>query len=281
MKHVLATLALAVLFLTASCVTTGIKPMESGVQVESSEPVYLSKERGMGQTVCVFFGDNSGHGLDLRGRIEAGLAAKGLQVVSNPDQADYVVDARMTYLGYAKDYPDQPVAGRLLSTTAGAIGGGLIGNNNGGSDGALVGGAVGGVVGLLVGMAIDKANTPDLYVGELHLLVKERLTFLGELPDERPIVSTERKTVTKTAGGKTSVVETTTEKAKTKSPTETTIATAQSGKGNFKTTTQTKVADWESHQTTFQGKVKAVRTDQAACVTQLSDYFVGAVVGVF
>lgn len=278
MKPQVVVTLLVLIFVFAGCATTP-HPMESGVRTQTTEPIFV--EPG-GSTVCVFFGDNSGHGVDLRPIITQKLQAKGLQVVADQDSADYIVNCRLTYLGYCKDYPDQEALGRILGTATGAGAGMVIGNQASNQyAGRMIGGTLGGVLGYVIGNEIDKANTPDLYFGELHVLVKQRLTFLADRPDERPITSVNKVTTTTTTGGKTAVSSTETKTETLSTPVESNLSVAQSGKGNFKTVTGQKVADYESHQTTFSGVAKVVKTDTAVAVGQLGDYFAQSVAGIF
>jgi len=246
-----------------------------GVKTLSAEPIFV--EPG-GQTVCVYFGDNSGHGVDLKPAIAEKLQAKGLTLVDRPDQADYVVNARMTYLGYCKDYPDQPYMGRILGTVTGAGAGAVIGHDTGQQ---AIWGAGLGLVGLLVGAAIDKANTPDLYYASLSLQVKQRLTFLGDIADNRPITNDHKTTVTKTKGGKTETSVTERKDENVASPVETSVSASQSGEANVKVVSQQKVADFETHQTTLSGLVKVVRSDTHAAVNELAGYLANSVAGIF
>lgn len=250
-------------------------PSTGGVKTLSAEPIFV--EPG-GRTVCVFFGDNSGHGVDLKPAITEKLQAKGLTLVDRPDQADYVVNARMTYLGYCKDYPDQPYMGRILGTLTGAGAGAIIGHDTGQQG---IWGAGLGLAGLLIGAAIDKANTPDLYFGSLSLQVKQRLTFVGDVPDTRPITNDHKTTVTTTKGGKTETSVTEQKDENLASPVETSVSVAQSGQGNVKMVTQQKVSDFETHQTTLSGLTKVVRADTNAAINELAEYLANAVAGIF
>lgn len=246
-----------------------------GVKTLSAEPIFV--EPG-GQTICVFFGDNSGHGVDLKPAIAEKLQAKGLILVDRPDQADYIVNARLTYLGYCKDYPDQPYMGRILGTAAGAGAGAVIGNDTGQQ---AIWGAGLGLVGLLIGAAIDRANTPDLYFGSVSLQVKQRLTFLGDVADNRPITNDHKTTVTTTKNGKTETIVTEQKDENTATPIETSVSASQSGAANIKVVTQQKVSDFETHQTTLSGLAKVVRADTNAAVNELAEYLANAVAGIF
>lgn len=284
MKYLVSVFALIFVLASIGCATAPpvgngpvAKPIASGgVRTMTSEPIFL--EPG-GRTVCIFFGDNSGHGADLRPAIAEKLQAKGLALVDRPEQADYVVNARMTYLGYCKDYPDQPYMGRLIGTAAGVGAGAAIGQQT--HQGAALGAGLG-LVGLLVGAAIDKANTPDLYFGSVSLQVKQRLTFLGQAPDNRPVTNDHKTTVTTTdASGRTKTTATEQKDENISSPVQTNVSVAQSGQANIKVTTQQKVADYEVHQTTLSGLAKVVHSDTNQAVAELSDYFANAVAGIF
>ena len=127
--------------------------LQSGVKTATAEPIFL--EPG-GKTVCVFFGDNSGHQLDLRYVIEEKIRSKGYEIVEDQKQADYIVNARLTYLGYCKNYADQPALGRILGTATGAGIGSAIGHGSSGR--SLAWGGALGLVGFAVGDAIDRAK---------------------------------------------------------------------------------------------------------------------------
>jgi hypothetical protein len=258
---------------TSSCATTP-RRVESSVTTKSDDAIFL---RPGGRYVSVSFSDTTGHNFDLRDAVIQKVMSRGYEIVG-PQEADYDLRMAVSYLGYLKDNANAPAIGKLLGIAGGAgVGAGLA------ASGAMRSGAAG-LVGLgsmvvlgLAGAAIDNAMTPEMYLADVQVQVRERIEF-----DPRPIES--RTTVITKTGNKTQVRDT---RIQTKDdPIESTATTARSGAGHVRTTTRQSVADFETHQTSYKGVVKVLPlegggVDENGALNQLADMMANSIAGIF
>lgn len=254
---------LFVSFLNACAITphrleSGVmmKPGLSGADGKTALPINV---RPGGKYVHVVYRNGTGHDFELRRIIEDEFMRRGMIIVDYPEESDYLVIANLTYLGYAKNYTQAPAVGKILGAAAG-VGTGLgLAASGATNAGAAAGIGLGvGLIGMIIGDAIDRHNTPDIYIAEVALQIEERITFIGGKEDRRLLEKYTKTTVTTKSGKKTSVRSTETLTGTRTSPAETTSSTAQSGLGHSRSTTHIKVADRHLHQTVLYGRVNVL-----------------------
>jgi hypothetical protein len=99
------------------------------------------------------------------------LEQKGLKIVSDPDEAGYIIQANVLYMNYAKDASmtaDGMAAGGIGGALLGSgIGSGWRGNTAGAIGGAMIGSIVGGLAGKLISV--------DRYIGVVDVKIQERV----------------------------------------------------------------------------------------------------------
>lgn len=99
------------------------------------------------------------------------LEQKGIKMVSDINDAGYIIQANVLYMDYAKD-----ASMTADGMAAGGIGGALVGSGVGsGWKGNTAGAIVGGIVGSVVGGLIAKAVHVDRYIGVVDVRIQERV----------------------------------------------------------------------------------------------------------
>ena len=98
------------------------------------------------------------------------LSQKGLNLVSDPLQAGYVIQANVLYMDYEKSTLTAD------GMVAGGFGGAIAGASMGGDwKGSGTGAVIGGVVGSLIGGAIGAAFKVETFFGAVDVQIKEKV----------------------------------------------------------------------------------------------------------
>jgi hypothetical protein len=107
----------------------------------------------------------------FEGLLKDKLASKGITLVSDPNEAGYIIQANVLYMDYEKK--GLTADGMLAGGYGGAIAGAAFGG--GGWKGPAAGALVGGVVGSLVGGAIGAAFKVETFFGAVDIQIQERV----------------------------------------------------------------------------------------------------------
>lgn len=151
-----------------------IEHSDMQVKLKMSDTIFLdSVVKAKNRTVYVTVNNTSDmQEVDtgmLQNLIASRLAAKGYQIVSDPAQAGYIIQANVLYMDYY----------RQTGTKEGALEGGLIGAGSG----ALIGqsrdtsialGLIGGLVGGIGGALLGKALKVETYAGVVDVQIQEK-----------------------------------------------------------------------------------------------------------
>lgn len=95
------------------------------------------------------------------------LERRGMKLVNNPEEAGYIIQTNVLYMGYEKK--GMTGDGMLAGGFGGAIAGASIG------DGSVAGALIGGVAGSLIGGAIGAAFKVETYAGVIDVQIQERI----------------------------------------------------------------------------------------------------------
>lgn len=98
------------------------------------------------------------------------LLQKGLNLVNDPSQAGYIIQANVLYMDYEKS--TLTADGMLAGGFGGAIAGASIGGD---WKGSTAGGVIGGAVGSLIGGAIGAAFKVETFFGAVDVQIKEKV----------------------------------------------------------------------------------------------------------
>jgi len=107
----------------------------------------------------------------FEGLLRDKLAAKGLQIVNDPSQAGYIIQANVLYMDYEKQ--GLTADGMIAGGYGGAIAGAVLGGR--GWRGPAAGALIGGVVGSLVGGAVGAAFKVETFFGAVDVQIQERV----------------------------------------------------------------------------------------------------------
>jgi len=266
------------LLIAGGCATA--HPLDSGTKSLSANPVFIQQG---GKTIYINYSNTTGHTLDLQPLLAAQLQAKGYQIVNRRDDADYVLNAQLSYLGYLKNHAEAPRIANELGLAAGAATGlALAATRATGALGASAAGVGAAAAIWLVGKAIENANTPEYYYAQLDVQIEQRLEFLGRQSGAQKPIEKQLRTITKTSvDGKTKVKDETITTEETGSPVETTKSLVRQGDGQTSSVVQKKVAQFSAQQTRFRTVVKGFQMPLEQAIPQVSDFMTKAVVGLF
>jgi hypothetical protein len=179
-KPLLKVLSVLVLFVFMVSLTgcgqviTAIEHSDMQVKLKMTDTIFLDPVvKAKNRTVYVAVNNTSDmQEVDtgmLQNLIASRLTAKGYQVVSDPFQAGYIIQANVLYMDYY----------RQTGTKEGALEGGLIGAGSG----ALIGqsrdtsialGLIGGIVGGIGGSLLGKALKVETYAGVVDVQIQEK-----------------------------------------------------------------------------------------------------------
>ncbi|GAB5045813.1 complement resistance protein TraT [Thermodesulfovibrio sp. TK110] len=175
-KLLSALLALVFLIQLTGCgqMITAIEHSDMQVKLKMTDTIFLDPvAKAKNRTVYVAVNNTSDmQEVDtgmLQNLIASRLTAKGYQVVQDPSQAGYIIQANVLYMDYY----------RQTGTKEGAVEGALIGAGSG----ALIGqsrdtsialGLIGGVVGGIGGALIGKALKVETYAGVVDVELREK-----------------------------------------------------------------------------------------------------------
>ena len=129
---------------------TSLKYQDLDVQSQMSETIFLEPVSAAKKTVLVEIKNTSDQDFDLS-TVTSLIAAKGYRVVTNPDEAHYLMQANVLYVGKASHAAIDEVRGAgfggpLAGAAIGAGAGAIIGGSGAAVGiGALVGGLLGAV----------------------------------------------------------------------------------------------------------------------------------------
>ena len=105
----------------------------------------------------------------LQNLIASRLAAKGYQIVHDPSQAGYIIQANVLYMDYYRQTGTHE--GAITGGLAGAGAGALIGQSR---DTSIALGLIGGLVGGIGGALIGKAIKIETYAGVVDIELREK-----------------------------------------------------------------------------------------------------------
>lgn len=105
----------------------------------------------------------------LQNLIASRLSAKGYQIVSDPDQAGYIIQANVLYMDYYRQTGTKE--GALEGALVGAGSGALIGQSR---DTSIALGLIGGLVGGIGGALVGKALKIETYAGVVDIQIQEK-----------------------------------------------------------------------------------------------------------
>jgi len=105
----------------------------------------------------------------LQNLIASRLAAKGYQIVQDPSQAGYIIQANVLYMDYYRQTGTHE--GAITGGLAGAGAGALIGQSR---DTSIALGLIGGLVGGIGGALIGKAIKVETYAGVVDIELREK-----------------------------------------------------------------------------------------------------------
>lgn len=147
-----------------SSMTTKVKMSDSIIL----DPTTLAKNR----TVYVRVTNTSEmQEIQFEPMLKTKLQQKGLKVVSNPEEAGYIIQVNVLYMDYAKD-----ASMTADGMVAGGVGGALLGSGigsgwKGNTAGAVIVGAIGSIAGGLIGKMIHV----DRYLGVIDVRIQEKV----------------------------------------------------------------------------------------------------------
>ena len=154
-----AVLMMGVLLLTGcGAVQKSIKYSDLDVQTKMSETVFLDPVADDQKTVVLQVRNTSGQStFSMENELRQALESKGYRVVSNPDQAHYMLQANVLQIGRIREEEaflslNGGFGSTLQGAAAGAVAGGLISNN---FQGYGVGGLIGAGVGTLADSMVE------------------------------------------------------------------------------------------------------------------------------
>ncbi|WP_353684363.1 complement resistance protein TraT [Thermodesulfovibrio sp. 3907-1M] len=105
----------------------------------------------------------------LQNLIASRLTAKGYQVVSDPSQAGYIIQANVLYMDYYRETGTRE--GAVEGALVGAGSGALIGQSR---DTSIALGLIGGLVGGVGGALLGKALKVETYAGVVDVQIQEK-----------------------------------------------------------------------------------------------------------
>jgi hypothetical protein len=146
-------LLIALLLGTTACAATvtALKYKDLEVQSKMSETIFLDPVSTDKRTIWIDVKNTSDQDVDLSA-LASSISAKGYRVVSDPNQAQYLLQANVLYVGKASEAAiDQAIGagygGSLAGMAVGGIAGAGIGQSPAGVGiGAAAGGLIGGAV---------------------------------------------------------------------------------------------------------------------------------------
>jgi hypothetical protein len=140
----------ALLLGTTACAATvtALKYKDLEVQSKLSETIFLDPMSADKKTLRIDVKNTSDQDVDLSA-LTGSLSAKGYRVVSDPNQAQYLLQANVLYVGKASDAAtDQALGAGYGGPLAGIVVGGIAGAGIGQSPAAVgIGAAAGGLIG--------------------------------------------------------------------------------------------------------------------------------------
>ncbi|MDD3323654.1 MAG: complement resistance protein TraT [Sulfurospirillaceae bacterium] len=161
MKKVIGMLVLPflLLFVFSGCATSELK-----VSSTMSKSIFMTPPSQDRRSVFVYVKNTSSHPVQLEHKIVEVLYARGYSIVTNPDDANYVLMANVLYLDKLREN----------STSQGAIMGGMAGLvlNSGAGSGRSVLGA--GILGALLGGFIANTSEDTIYQMQVDVSVREK-----------------------------------------------------------------------------------------------------------
>ncbi len=175
-KLLSALLALVFLIQLTGCgqMITAIEHSDMQVKLKMTDTIFLDPvAKAKNRTVYVAVNNTSDmQEVDtgmLQNLIASRLTAKGYQVVQDPSQAGYIIQANVLYMDYYRQTgtKEGAVEGALIGAGAGA----LIGQSR---DTSIALGLIGGVIGGIGGALIGKALKVETYAGVVDVELREK-----------------------------------------------------------------------------------------------------------
>jgi outer membrane lipoprotein SlyB len=167
------------LFSIAGCAATtaSLKYKDLDVQNRMSDTIFLEPVSADKKTVYIEIRNTSDQDLDLSA-VPSMIAAKGYRIVSDPAEAQYLLQANVLYVGKASQ-------AAIDAVTGAGFGGPLAGAAIGAGAGAVIGGSstaagIGALVGGLLGAAVETTSGASTkvvtYTAITDVQVSERST---------------------------------------------------------------------------------------------------------
>lgn len=153
---------------------TAIEHSDMQVKLKMTDTIFLDPvAKAKNKTVYVAVNNTSDmQEVDtalLQNLIASRLTAKGYQVVQDPSQAGYIIQANILYMDYYRETGTKE--GAIEGGLAGAGAGALIGQSR---DTSIALGLIGGVVGGLGGALLGKALKVETYAGVVDIELREK-----------------------------------------------------------------------------------------------------------
>jgi len=146
------------------------------VQTRMTKTIFLEPVADSKRKIYVQAHNTSGkHCFNLQNRLRASLAAKGYQVVNNPEEAYFLVQANVLQVGKVNL---REVNSAFESGFGGALLGATVAGIAGGNDRALL---AAGLAGTVVGIAADAMVKDNLYTVITDVQLSERSKLVDEL----------------------------------------------------------------------------------------------------
>ncbi|NPV51710.1 MAG: hypothetical protein HPY60_11030 [Candidatus Methanofastidiosum sp.] len=179
-KPIFKVLAVVVLLLVATQLTgcghmlTAIEHSDMQVKLKMTDTIFLDPVlKAKNRTVFIAVNNTSDmQEVDtemLKNLIAGRLTAKGYQVVQNPDQAGYIIQANVLYMDYVRQTGTHE--GGITGALVGAGTGALVGQSR---DTSIALGLIGGLIGGVGGALIGKAIKVETYAGVVDIELREK-----------------------------------------------------------------------------------------------------------
>ena len=151
-----------------------IEDADMQVQLKMTDTIFLDPiSKAKNRTVYVTVSNTSDmQEVDttiLQNLIASRLAAKEYQIVNDPTQAGYIIQANILYMDYARQTGTDE--GATFGALVGAGSGAIIGQSR---DTSIALGLIGGLIGGIGGALIGKAVKIETYAGVVDIQIQER-----------------------------------------------------------------------------------------------------------
>lgn len=173
----------SIIVLTGCAATqTALEHGSLQVSTKQSETVFLDPVQNTKKTVYVAVKNTSDEEVDISSKLKTALNNQGYQVLSEPNQAHYLLQANILKVGKMSIAASQSaLGGGYGSSLAGGLAGAGVGSLTNSTTGVIVGGLAGGAIGLASDALVKDVNytmVTDVQISEKvggHVKVKEQV----------------------------------------------------------------------------------------------------------